>query len=222
MTAEQYLSQLDRMMQRHFNPTDAAQMKKYMKDHFPFYGIKAAQRTQVLRDYVKEKGLPNDWRKVASICWECEQREMHYVGMELVYRSKKDFTREDITLFEKLITKKSWWDTVDFIASNIMGHYFYTFPDQIVPITNKWRKSEDFWLRRVCILFQLKYKDYTDFGLMQKIIHENKYSNEFFIQKAIGWALRQYAKTSPKEVRAFVAETELKPLSRKEALKHFS
>jgi 3-methyladenine DNA glycosylase AlkD len=222
MTPEQYVSNLDREMQRHFNPTDAAQMKKYMKGHFPFYGIKAPERSEVMKSYLKTHGLPENWRKVVSICWECEQREMHYVGMEITFRSRKDFKVEDISLFESMIVNKSWWDTIDFIASNIAGHYFFKFPDEVGKTITAWRISDNFWLRRVCILFQLKYKEYTDFKLLQNIIHENKYSDEFFIKKAIGWALRQYAKTSPGDVQAFVTETELKPLSRREALKHFS
>jgi 3-methyladenine DNA glycosylase AlkD len=159
---------------------------------------------------------------VLHLCWQWEEREMQYVGMELAYRCRKQMVQADINLLESILVVKSWWDTVDFIASNLIGHYFFTFPGQIEIITQKWINSKNMWLIRSCILFQLKYKEFTNFKLLQQFIHQHKYSNEFFIQKAIGWSLRQYAKFDAYAVRAFVTETELKTLSRREALKHFS
>lgn len=204
------------------DPDLAAPMKKYMKDHFEFYGVKADQRRAIMRHFLKQNGKPEDWRSFVKECWQCDGREVQMVAMEIVFRMKKLIKANDLPHLEYMIVNKSWWDSVDFIASNIMGHYFFTFPEQIEPVTSAWNVSENIWLNRTCLLFQLKYKEYTNFKLLGKFIHRHKYSNEFFLQKAIGWALRQYAKTSPKAVRAFVAETELKPLSRREALKHFS
>ena len=220
--ASAYVSSLHAFLNEHADPANALAMSKYMKDHFPFFGIKSPERKSLFSEFSRSHFIPDDWKEVILLCWHHGEREMQYVAMDMVYKMKRKLQRNDLNFIEKLIVNKSWWDTVDFLASNIAGHFFFMFPDLINPVTDKWRHSGNMWLVRTCILFQLKYRDYTDFKLLQSLIHENKYSNEFFIQKAIGWSLRQYAKYYPKEVRAFVAETELKKLSRREALKHFS
>ena len=218
----QYVEKLASLFEEQRNETLALPMTKYMKGLFTYYGIKAPLRQSILRDFIKKNGQPEDWKTAVKLCWQYDEREMQYVGMELAFRSKKKWVESDLSFFEYLIISKSWWDTVDYIASNIIGHYFFIYPGQIKPKISQWNLSPNMWLNRTCLIFQLKYRDYTDFKLLQKIIHQHKYSKEFFIQKAIGWSLRQYARTSPKDVRAFVTETELKPLSRREALKHFS
>lgn len=220
--SKEYAKGLYQLFKSNENADNAIPMAKYMKGHFKFFGIKSPQRNLLMRQYVKEFSLPPDWKEWAYLTWSYEEREMQLAGMELIYRLKKKIQKDDIEVLEYIITNKSWWDTVDFIASNIMGYYFFTYPDQIKPVCQRWSISDNIWLNRTCLLFQLKYKEYTDFKLLSSFIHRHKYSDEFFIQKAIGWALRQYAKTNSKEVRAFVAETELKRLSRREALKHFS
>ncbi len=221
-STNEYVDGLVEIMSSFRSEEKAIPMAKYMKDRYPFFGIKSPERNAILRKYIAENKIPSNWQETVKCCWSIDEREMQYVGMELAYRSRRKFLKSDIELFHFIITEKSWWDTVDFIASNIMGHYFLTFPEKIQPVTEKWSNSSDIWLNRTCLLFQLKYKDDTDFNLMQSLILQHNHSEEFFIRKAIGWALRQYAKTSPSDVQAFVAATELKPLSRKEALKHFS
>jgi 3-methyladenine DNA glycosylase AlkD len=114
---------------------------------------------------------------------------------------------------------KSWWDTVDTISAHAVGAHFKRYPAVRTRTLSRWRKSKNFWLRRAAILFQLNYKGETDFGLMCDIIRENLGSNEFFINKAIGWALRQYTRVDPQGVMQFVAATPLNPLSAREALK---
>jgi len=220
--SKEYYSGLLSIFDQKRNSENAGPMAKYMKDLFPFFGIKSPQRNELLRAHIKDFGLPEDWKQVVQLCWKQDEREMQLIGMELAFRSKKIYMKEDIAFFEYMITTKSWWDTVDFIASNIIGQYFLAFPDQIKSVTDNWNHSSNMWLNRTCLLFQLKYKTSTDFKLLQEFIHVHKESNEFFLRKAIGWSLRQYAKFRPEEVRMFVNETELKPLSRKEALKHFS
>jgi len=121
---------------------------------------------------------------------------------------------------EYTITQKSWWDTVDSIAGGTVGIHFRRFPEVREKYLAKWRASDNFWLRRTTILFQLNYKKETDFELLCDIIRENLGSKEFFINKAIGWALRQYARSDPKAVKKFVKATPLHPLSRREAMKH--
>jgi 3-methyladenine DNA glycosylase AlkD len=119
-----------------------------------------------------------------------------------------------------MLTTKSWWDTVDTISGGPLGVHFKRFPEVREKYLMKWRVSDNFWLRRAAILFQLNYKQETDFDLLCEIITETLGSKEFFINKAIGWSLRQYARVDPNAVKKFVMSTPLHPLSRREALKH--
>ncbi|MCK5077528.1 MAG: DNA alkylation repair protein, partial [Calditrichia bacterium] len=114
---------------------------------------------------------------------------------------------------------KSWWDTVDFIATNLVGPLFEKYSELIIPYTKKWMDSGNIWLQRTSILFQLKYKEKTDFKLIIGFIQQCSSSNEFFIQKAIGWILREYSKTDASTVIEFVKNNKLAPLSEREALK---
>ncbi|HMP98599.1 MAG TPA: DNA alkylation repair protein, partial [Cyclobacteriaceae bacterium] len=116
--------------------------------------------------------------------------------------------------------QKSWWDTVDLIAAKMAGNYFRIYPEQKNKYIKKWRNSKNIWLIRSAILFQLKYKTETDFNLLSDIILQHQDSNEFFIQKAIGWVLREYAYTDAAKVKKLVQTHKLKPLSMREALKH--
>jgi 3-methyladenine DNA glycosylase AlkD len=124
-----------------------------------------------------------------------------------------------IATLEHLLTHKSWWDTVDWLAASVVATHFRRYPRVRGKYLVKWRRSKNFWLRRTCLLFQLNYKRETDFGLLCEIIRENLGSKEFFINKAIGWALRQYSRIDERGVRRFVAQTALEPLSAREALK---
>jgi 3-methyladenine DNA glycosylase AlkD len=140
--------------------------------------------------------------------------------MGLLSKFEKQLPAKFIDTLEYLLITKSWWDTVDLIATHAVGTHFKRFPKIREIYLRKWRKSKNIWLRRTAILFQLGYKQETDFELLTGIIGENLGSNEFFINKAIGWALRQYAYTDPKAVKKFVKSTALHPLSRREAMKH--
>ena len=220
MTGKEYIDSLAGLFEKNRDKKTAQWSKAYLKDQYEFYGLKSPLRNQLFKEHRERHDLPKEWREAVSESWKHDEREMQYIGMEIAFRSKKHWVRSDLALFESLVTEKSWWDTVDYIASNIMGHYLYTFSDLIPEVTHRWNTSDNMWLNRTSILFQLKYKDYTDFKLLQKMINRHKYSKEFFLQKAIGWSLRQYAKFDPDAVQAFVTETELKPLSRREALKN--
>ena len=127
---------------------------------------------------------------------------------------------EFIELFEELIVNKSWWDTVDYIASTLVGYYFEKWPKHKNKKAKQWARDKNLWLNRTAIIFQLKYKENTDLDLLFETILLHVHSKEFFLQKAIGWALRQYAYTDMLQVKKFVATQDLKPLSIREALKH--
>ena len=141
--------------------------------------------------------------------------------MDFMARWKdKEMCLEDSNFIEFLLTNHSWWDSVDTLASNYLSRYLRVFPNQKEVIINSWRKSENMWLRRSCLIFQLRYKSETNFNLLKGLILEFRHEKEFFIQKAIGWSLREYAKTNPKAVKEFVEESQIQGLAKREALKH--
>jgi 3-methyladenine DNA glycosylase AlkD len=216
------VTQLKTIFEQNADPTNAPAMKKYMRDQFEYLGIKSPKFKELLKQFISKNGLPpiDELDVIARELWSLPQREFQYLAVSLVGRSEEKLPADFTGALEYLITTKSWWDTVDSIAGGTVGVHFKRYPAVRNKYLARWRKSEDFWLRRTTILFQLNYKEETDFDLLCEIINENLDSKEFFINKAIGWALRQYARTDPKAVKKFVKETPLHPLSRREAMKH--
>ena len=196
-------------------------MKRYMRDQFEYLGIKSPGVGELLKQFYNAHGLPDitDLDSIVRGLWSLPQREFQYVATSLIAKFENQLPEEFIESLGYLLVTKSWWDTVDTISAGILGSYFKRFPKVRRKYLAKWRKSDNFWLRRATILFQLGYKQETDFKLMCDIIRENLGSQEFFINKAIGWALRQYTRIDPQAVRKFVKETPLHPLSAREALK---
>jgi 3-methyladenine DNA glycosylase AlkD len=218
-----YVRAFKALFEQNANPVNAAPMKKYMRDQFEFLGIKTPERAALMKEFIKKHGLPpfDKLDIIAREFWALPQREFQYTANGLIGRLQKKLEPDFISTLEYLIVTKSWWDTVDSIAGDTVGVHFKRFPKVREKYLKKWRKSDNFWLRRTCILFQLGYREETDFDLLCGIIRENLGSDEFFINKAIGWALRQYAWTNPAPVKKFVKATkELHPLSRREALKN--
>jgi len=160
--------------------------------------------------------------EIVKILWQKPQREYHYFAQELVFKYKKELEKEDIELFEFMVLNNSWWDTVDFIAPKLIHQYFKSFPKERDSYIKKWLNSVTIWLQRSAILFQLKDKK-IDTELLTFVIHSlissKTASKEFFINKAIGWILREYSKTNPEWVMDFLETNELSNLSKKEALK---
>jgi 3-methyladenine DNA glycosylase AlkD len=216
-----YLATLRKLLEANADPAYAVLMKKYMRNQFEYFGIRAPQRKELFRKFIRENGLPA-MEETELICKELylmQEREFHYFAMELAARNCKKLNEPAVKLFEYMIVTKSWWDTVDYISANILGMFFRMYPGLIPEVTDKWMNSENIWLQRSCILFQLKYKKSTDTALLYSFIDKLKTSNEFFIQKAIGWILREFSKINPEEVLNFTGRTVLKPLSRREALR---
>lgn len=205
----------------HANVNIAKQQKAYLKDLFAFYGIKTPLRRKLQQPFLVRAELPSkkDLVPLVRVLWNLPQREYHYFAQELSLRYKKYFDRSDILLFEFMITHNSWWDTVDFIASKLIKAYFHKFPEQRNEYIKKWLSSGNIWLQRSCLLFQLLEKEKTDTALLEEIINSLLGSQEFFINKAIGWALRDYSRTNPDWVVHFVKTHDLHPLSKREALK---
>lgn len=217
-----YIIPLKALFEQNADPSQVAPMKKYMRDQFEYLGIKTPQNKALLKQFLSEYGLPsiNDLDIILRDLWALPQREFQYVAVSLLGKFEKQLQAEFINTIEYLIITKPWWDTVDAIAGHTVGTHFRRYPAIKKKYLARWRKSDNFWLRRTAILFQLNYKKETDFDLLCDIIRENLDSKEFFINKAIGWSLRQYARIDPKAVQKFVKSTPLHPLSRREALKH--
>ena len=199
----------------------AERQAAYMKNKFKFLGIKSPLRKELQKPFLLLSGLPKkeEIHKIVKTLWQKPEREFQYFAQELLQKSNKQFEKKDILLFEELITHKSWWDTVDFIASNVLGSYFVKFPELREKYIKKWIASNNMWLQRSALLFQLKYKKEVDTELLSYSINLLLGSKEFFINKAIGWSLRQYGKYNPSWVLDFVNKTPLENLSKKEALR---
>ncbi len=220
---EKLFNELKKELIDHSNQENATKMKAYMKNHFDFLGIKSPERKKIARPYISElsKNYGEEFETITQKFWNQKQREFQYIGMVFLLRTKKHWKKNSLTFFKKCITQKAWWDTVDFLASNIIGNYMLKFyPDDFSKM-EKWNQDKDMWIIRTSILFQLKYKEKTDWELLQKNILNHDHSPEFFLRKAMGWALREYGKRNPEKVLTFIQQNpQLSGLTQREALKH--
>ena len=151
--------------------------------------------------------------------WQQPERELQYFGNDINEKYVTKFPESYLSHIEYCITHKSWWDTVDTLAIRVVGEFFKVYPDLREATTEGWINSDNFWLQRVAIIHQLKYKESTNTEMLFAYCEQMKESQEFFIQKAIGWALREYSKTDATAVVNFVLNTDLAKFSKKEALK---
>ncbi len=217
-----YFDLLARILQENANPADAIFMKKYMLNQFEYFGIRSPKLKELRRKFFQEHGLPpvSTLQNLITLLWQQPQREFHYTGIDIAEKLLRKSGQTSISTIEFMITQKSWWDTVDWVASHHAGTYFKLFPQQIAITTGNWMDSDNMWLQRAALLFQLKYKAKTDESLLFEYIRRLKSSKEFFIRKAIGWSLREYSKTSPENVLLFLEKnSDLAGLSCREALK---
>ncbi len=220
------VSDLSSRFSNHRNNDRALAMSNYMKGHFPFYGIPSPLRKVIQKEWLnahpecisKEK----KWKIVFEL-WAQKEREYHYVACDWTAQWKpKELQIEDIELIKKLIITNSWWDSVDSLAPNLLNSYFHQFPKMEERIILEWLLSDNLWLKRSCLIYQLKRKDNTNIQQLITCIEVLKHEKEFFIQKAIGWSLRQLARIRPDEVRKIAAEQQLKGLALREATKYLS
>lgn len=218
-----FISSLETAFQENSHPENAFAMAKYMRNHFAFFGIKTTERRFLFKSICKENQdeINQNFRAITWELFNKSQRELHYCGIEiLIKQGKENYLKEDIQLIEDLITTNSWWDSVDPISKSILGQYLLEHPEETEKTIERFSNSDNMWLNRSALIFQLGYKEKTNFDLLKSECEKHKHSNEFFIQKAIGWALREYTKTNPKAVQNYVINTNLKNLSQKEALKN--
>lgn len=203
--------------------TAAPAMKAYMRDQFDFCGISAPQRETLTRNAVAESPKPTeqDLIAIARSLWRKREREYQYAGAWYLRRNVKALTPASIEDLRFLITTKSWWDTVDELAQNVVGPVVLANRSALQPQMDDWVADPNMWVARTAILHQNRFKADTDTDRLFGYCLSRAADTEFFIRKAIGWALREYSKTDARAVRLFVKrhDTELSGLSKTEALK---
>lgn len=203
------------------NPEKAGPMEAYMRHQFSFLGVAAPERNALYKKYFPsaKKTKIIDWDFVDT-CWEKEPREYQYVAANYLKAMQSYLTESDLPKLEHLVVTKSWWDTVD-ILDRVVGSLVYDKPE-LGEIILQWSLSDNIWLRRVAIDHQLLRKEKTDVQLMEKFLLNNLDQTEFFINKAIGWALRDYSKTNPDWIESFIEKNKerMAELSIKEASKY--
>ncbi len=219
---QEYINTLIKELQTNGDPIIAAQQKAYMKNNFEFFGIKTPQRRALQKPFLVKEFLPpkENLEAIVKTLWQKEHRDLHHFGMELSYKYLRKMEEKDILLYEYMLMHQSWWDTVDMIATKLVGPYFKKFPHQLEHYLEKWLASGNLWLQRTCIIYQLNYKVDLDTLILTRVIEALTGSKEFFINKAIGWALRDYSRIDADWVIQFVAmHDDLSNLSKREALR---
>ena len=208
-------------MIQHKNEEQARQMSKYMLNKFEYIGIKTPERRKIFKNFFKEYKNEEkiDWEFVNK-CWENKYREFQYIAADYLKNMKDKLTRDDTPKLKQLILKKSWWDTIDNLDMTIGA--LALKDSNVNKILLEWSIDENIWLRRIAIDHQLLRKEKTNTELLEKVLENNLEQAEFFINKSIGWALRDYSKINPEWVKNFIEENKEKmaKLSIKEASKY--
>ncbi len=214
-------NQIKKLFEENKNNEQAEQMSKYMRNQFLFYGIKTPLRRTIYKEFLKseKRQAKIDW-EFLDMCYEDEHREFQYLAYDYLLALNKYVTYEDISKIKKYILKKSWWDTVDFL-DKVIGDVSIR-DDRVKDLMKNWSMNDNIWIRRTAILHQLSLKDNTDKELLEIIIVNCFGTDEFFINKAIGWALREYSKTNPDWVRELIEKyrDNISKLSIKEGSKY--
>ncbi len=217
-----FINDLEKDFRQHSNPEMAAPMEAYMKNKFSFLGIKTEMRRALLNKHWKahKDEVKTNYRAITWELFQMKEREFHQCAIDILTKeTKKNYQIDDIVLIEQFLITNSWWDSVDTLAKYVLGNYLLQYPSEIYKTVERFSNSSNMWLNRSALLFQLSYKDKTDFELLQSLCEQHKESKEFFIQKAIGWVLRDYSRYNPIGVKNYVAMAKLKPLSEREALR---
>lgn len=214
---------IKKLFETHSNPERANSMSKYMKDQFSFYGIAASDRRNLYKDFLKteKKQGSIDWEFINQ-CYSDAHREFQYLAYDYLLAMKKQVCFEDISSIKDLVMAKSWWDTVDMLAQ-VVGNIALK-DSRVDEEMLAWSREENIWVQRIAILYQLRFKEKTNTTQLEQIILNCLGTNEFFINKAIGWSLREYSKTNPDWVRTFLEnhQEQMANLSIREASKYLS
>ena len=218
ISPEDYLQLLTKKFTETGDPVRAEQQRAYMKHQFEYCGLGAPQWMAMAKEIFAAHGMytGKQLEQFIKLCFDQEYREIQYLSLEMMQRMLLEQNKTWIRVLERCITTHSWWDTVDWLAK-LVGMHFKRFPELQHEYAFKWIASDNMWLQRVAIIHQLLYRENTDEKLMYEMIRQVADSKEFFLRKASGWALRQYAKTNPTSVEKFLAKTNLSNLSVREA-----
>lgn len=224
MLPPSFVAQLCTCLEAHRNPEQARPMARYMKDQFPFYGLPRPAYQALTKPLLREVSPYADeaWlTEAVRLLWSLPERECHYVAIDLLKAGHKALSPASLGLLEELFPQQAWWDSVDGLTSQVLEPLVRRYPE-LKRELDRWSEHPNLWLRRAAILHQLKGKGDTDTTRLFLYCERNAHERDFFIRKAIGWALREYGKTDPLAVRAFVErhQATLSPLSQREALKH--
>lgn len=205
-TADDIVRFVQKELKKKADPGKAVEMAAYMKTQMPFYGVQKPDREPIVK-ILKQNHKPQslaEYEDVVLSLWNLPYREEKYISLNYADAFIKIATPKTVKLFERLVREGAWWDFVDVIASHLIGHIYQKNRDELNPIMDRWIKDDDFWIRRTAILSQLRHKKETDgerlFDYCLRCVDEK----EFFIRKAIGWALREYSYTDPQAVKKFL------------------
>ena len=206
------------------DPSRAESMAAYMKTETPFYGVTSSARRTISGTVRTEFAATTraEYERAVRALWSGRYREEKYLAVAYARSFPRFITLSSIPLYRMMIVRGAWWDFVDEIAAHLVGTVLLRQRDLLTPRIDEWTTNGDMWLRRTSILSQLRHKSQTDTTLLDVACTRNLGSTEFFIRKSIGWALREYAKTNPAWVRAYVSdhELEMSGLTHREAMKH--
>ncbi len=218
---EKLVAFVQRELEDRADPRKAVEMAAYMKTSMPFYGVPKPAREQIYRELKKRFAVSNrkHYERAALGLWALPHREEKYFALD-VARTWRDFIVPDsMPLYRRLIEEGAWWDFVDEVAAHLVGTVLLHNRKEIAPLMDQWIEDADMWIRRAAIISQLKHKDRTDHVRLFRYSLAQAAEKDFFIRKAIGWALRQYAYTAPERVRDFIIRNrgKLSPLTYREA-----
>lgn len=206
------------------DPERAVAMAAYLKTDDPFYGVGRSAQKPILADLVSRFpiGSADEYEAAVRALWAQPHREEKYLAIDLAKKYRTLITTPRLPLYRTLIVEGAWWDFVDAVAAHLVGRVLLQDREIVAPQMRAWIADPDMWIRRTAILSQLTHKTATDEVMLFEFCLACAHEKEFFIRKAIGWALRQYARVAPEEVAHFVVEhrDQLAPLSFREATKH--
>lgn len=211
-------------LSRRANPEKAEGMQAYMKTEMPFYGVQKPGRSPIVKHLV-EKFPPRDrdeYEHLVLALWALPHREEKYIAQGVAVAHSEYIVPESLPLYRQLLVEGAWWDFVDEVATHLIRPLVIGYPQDTWPVVDEWIDHEDMWLRRAAIICQVGAKEATDAERLFRFCSKRAHEREFFIRKAIGWALREYAKTDSEAVAGFVIDErdQLSGLSFREATKH--
>lgn len=222
MNTDTFFHLLQERLQAAAKPERAKQMMAYMRDQFPFMGVPAPERRAIVKNLIKEQGKPgvDEWSLLSDLCFaKHTPRELGYALGDIYVPQKKKLPESMLPSIEALILTDSWWDTVDWLAPHLAAGIMQGNDQLTEEVTHRWINDDNIWLQRSAIIFQLNAKENTREDLLFRYVKRRADSQEFFVQKGAGWALRQYSKIAPEKVVQFIRTNTLPPLTVREGLK---